>query len=162
MTGMDHDADQSLDQDAMLELLQRARRAIDAGLTSDAEEATGELFSKVEQWAAENPSADWADRTEAAQCEMLGDWNGAEAAYQRILELAIRETSACSLFKAHQDLAGVYFVVGRLSQALEHSRLATSAARKSDLPILLLMALRSEAAHLMHFNRFEHLAGSFA
>jgi hypothetical protein len=40
--------------------------------------------------------------------------------------------------------------------------LATSAARKSDLPILLLMALRSEAAHLMHFNRFEHLAGSFA
>ncbi len=59
MIGMDEAIDRSSDNDEMLELLQCARRAVDAGLSTVAEEAIEEILSRVQQWAEQHPSPDW-------------------------------------------------------------------------------------------------------
>jgi tetratricopeptide (TPR) repeat protein len=154
MIGMDEAVDRSSDNDEMLELLQRARHAVYAGLSTDAEEAIEEILSRAQQWAEQHPSPDWPYVVEAAECESRGDWNGTEAAYRQILEMN-KEGSHSSVFKANHDLAGVYFLLERESKALEHARSATNAARHDSSPMLLLMALRSETAMLLALNRIE-------
>jgi tetratricopeptide (TPR) repeat protein len=154
MIGMDETVDRSSDDDEMLELCQRARRAVDAGLSTDAQEAIEEILSRAQQSAEEHPSPEWPYIVEAAECESRGDWSGAEAAYQQILTMA-EKASQSTVFKANHDLAGLYFLLGRESKSLEHARCATNAARQDGLPILLLMALRSEAAMLLALNQIE-------
>ena len=85
---MNGDTTNPLSNDDALELFKRCRTAVEAGLSIDAEEATSEVFRIVSEWVESNPSADWELTVEAAECESRGDWDGAEAAYKKVLVLA--------------------------------------------------------------------------
>src|SRR5262249_590818 len=142
----------SADQDLFMNLAERNRRAIEARDFAEAEASVQELFALVEKQAANNPSPNWNLTVQACECESNGDWQGAEAAYQAILNRSGDE--AASSYKAHNDLAGFYKLLNQKEKLIEHSQLATEAARKQDLAILVLMAIREEVAVLLSFDMF--------
>jgi tetratricopeptide (TPR) repeat protein len=57
------------------------------------------------------------------------------------LALAEAEDSQAAIFKAHSDLSSFYVIRGMADSALQEAQAALGAARKSDLPPLLLTAL---------------------
>lgn len=149
---MDHDDNNPHSNPHLLELLQRGRIAIEAGLSIDAEETAEEIFDIIGERGQRNPPPDWELTVLASECESRGDWQGAERAYQKILELAQEDHA---LYKAHQNLAALYLLVKRDAMAIDHRRLATAAARRSELSILLLMALREESWSRLHCGQVE-------
>ena len=153
MSGMDHDP-HNLPSDAhLLELLQRSRDAVEAGLSIDVEETIGEIFAMVHDKMALDASPDWQLAVEANECELCGNWTGAEIAYQRILDLAGSQPH--SQYSAHRSLAKLNMLLNREAIAVDHCQMATAAARREDLTILLLMALRQEAGCLIHCDRLD-------
>jgi tetratricopeptide (TPR) repeat protein len=148
---MDRDDDYPEIDPEMLNLLERCQAALDAGLSIDAEESIKDLFAAVSDWTDANPSPDWDLTVEAANCEARGDWNGAEAAYQKMLAIA-REPH--ELHVAHRNLAALSLLLNREAAVIEHRRMATEAARKRDLTILLLMALEQESWSFVAFGRW--------
>src|SRR5690348_12674027 len=85
--GMNDDFDHRSTDGCSIELFQRCRTAIEAGLSIDAEEAIQEIFAKVHEWAESNPPPDWEFIVKAKECESIGNWHGAENAYKEILDL---------------------------------------------------------------------------
>lgn len=143
------------DEQEFLELLKRNRDQVNAGLFTDADETVQQIFDLVERQAAENPSANWHLTLEVVEHESNRDWPRVEATYQKILALA---QEPFEQYAAHRDLAAFYQLTYQGDLALAHHRWATQAARKADMKMLLLMALRDEAAHLLKTNQLEDAA----
>ncbi len=128
-------------------LLKKFHHDVDRGRTEDVEATVSKVFQHAEDWCDENPSPDFDLTIAAGECEEVADWNGAELAYRQILALLGLEASVES--KALSDLASLYRLTNRESDALHHSRLATAAARRWDASVWLAMMLQSEARQLL-------------
>jgi tetratricopeptide (TPR) repeat protein len=88
-------------------------------------------------------------QVEAIECEERGDWNGALAAYNRALQLAKRESPTFGIWRAHENLASLCYLLGELEESLKHKQLATKAARESDSNVSLRIALMISAARFV-------------
>ena len=129
------------------QLFDRYQRAVEEGNTEDATEALGEILALAQQWCEEHPSPDMILNVAAGESEERADWAAAESAYQQILSLPDLEPAI--EYRAHGNLASLYRLLGRESDALDHARRATVATRRSELEMLLCMALQGEAGCLI-------------
>ena len=146
-------SDNSTPDDVFSKLLQQHQDAVDDGNSVDAEASVHEIMAAAEAWCDQNPSPDFDLTMAASQCEENADWVGAESAYQQILSLPNLQPPAAS--KAHMDLAALYRLLHRDSDALRHARLATVAARHVDSSMFLAMVLRVEAHCLIRCDRID-------
>lgn len=112
----------------------------------EAEALTQDLFANAASKVNENPRPEWAFEEEARNYEAAGNWQAAEAAYRKALELADAAGETVWQCKAHSNLKRLFRLVGNRDSALTHARLATAQARRTDLSILLAMTLESEAS----------------
>ena len=114
-------------------LVKSYQAAVELGDTEAAQTAAMELMAFACEQAQENPSADLQLRLEAHEHETTGDWQKAEVAYRQALALAQDENNAALIFKAHEDLGGLYAFLCQEQRALEEAALATEAARRADM-----------------------------
>ena len=128
-------------------LFEKYHRAVDERDFDSATEAVEDIFAMAMKWCEENPSPELDLTNAAGEFEECGDWRSAESMYKRILSLP--DTGPLTEYKAHADLAGLYRLLHRDADALDHARKATAAARRDDVPMVTLMALRNEARCLI-------------
>lgn len=133
------------EHDARFEALFDAfHKAVEEG-DVEAEERLGvEALALAGVWAETNMSEDLQLKMLASQFEDEGKWSEAEAARKRVLRIAEADESLARdsmIYKAHDELRGLYQFLGRKELALEHARTAVVAARRADMKILLGMAL---------------------
>src|SRR4030095_10852075 len=64
-----------------------------------------------------------------------------EAAHRRALALAQAEGNAAMIFKAHDDLRGLYAICGTADKALQEAQAALEDARQAHMARVLLLAL---------------------
>lgn len=91
-------------------------------------------------------------QVEAHDCEERGDWKGALSVYGKVLEFSEKSASPFGVWKAHDDLAELHFLLGDREAALREQQFATQAARGADSEVGLRMALRSEATLLLKLD----------
>jgi hypothetical protein len=139
------DADSRELSEDVLALVQQYHDAVEGGRPLDAELAALNVMSLAAQQALEHPSPDLFLRLEARRCEEQGDWEGAQAAYQKELGRAIGAGDMADLFRAHDELSALFHLLGDESSALEHARRGAAAARQVDLRPLLDQALEGQA-----------------
>lgn len=132
-------------------LMQQYQRAVENQDFEDVNSAVHDIFALAEEWCDENPSPDFDLTIAAAESEERADWGAAESAYNQILSLSHLEPA--TEYKAHSDLASLCRLLGRNSDALDHARCATAAARRADLSVLLAMALQGEARCLIRCGK---------
>jgi tetratricopeptide (TPR) repeat protein len=96
---------------------------------------------------------DYLCKVMAHKCEENGDWEGALRAYERALDLANRSSSQFVVWKAHDDLAALHFMLNKAESALSEQQLATDAARQGDSEVVLRMGLIAEASLLLRLGR---------
>jgi tetratricopeptide (TPR) repeat protein len=117
------------------------------------------LRSAVELMMAEvdekGPPRDLMLLAQAQACENCGDWNGAIVAYREALNLELDSGSPFSIWKRHDDLANLYYLIGDVNAAFEELKLASVAARKGDSDIGLRMAMSAEAKMLIRLDHPE-------
>lgn len=135
------------------ELVEQALTAVHAGLSIDAEEKIGELFSIAQEWVEKSPPPGWHFIEEAVECELQCDWPGAERAY--LERLRLEEEQLQITYGAHRDLAALYRLLGRPTAEFEHLKRATNSARASGSQMLLLVALRGEAHSQLRLGRID-------
>jgi len=135
------------------EALQRYQDAVDANEPREAEAAAYEIFALAEQWSDQNPSPESGLSMAAGECAERGDWAGAEALYRQIL--ALPDSQPMSEYRAHSELAGLLHRLKRSAEASAEEALATVAARRAEVPILLIMALVDQAICLLSEHRFD-------
>ncbi len=123
--------------------LKKMRRAFNKSQYEKIDSLVEDVFATAIEWVEENPPDDWHLTVKASQCEDSADWDGAEAAYRRILDE--HADSGFSKFVAHKDLSALYHLIGKDREALEHARLASEAVRGDDCSILVAPALQREA-----------------
>lgn len=140
--------------EAFGKLVERFQPAVDARAFVEAADVVHDVFSLASEWCEQNPSVDLNLTIAAAECEENADWSTAESMYIQILSLPDTEFPTES--RAHSRLAGLYRLLHRDSDALDHARRAT-AARRADLPSLLLMALEDEVRCLI---KCRHIAAA--
>ena len=128
-------------------LLQQYQRAVDAQDFEDATGAVRDIFALAEEWCDENPSPDFDLTMAAAEREEHADWGGAESTYNQILSLP--DVEPLVEYKARSSLVSLCRLLRRESDALDHARHATAAARRADVSIVLSMALRNESQCLI-------------
>jgi hypothetical protein len=128
-----------------VQLLQGYEEAVRAGRFSEADAIAGNVLALAVQQAIEEPSPELLLQMEAQRCEAAADWQGAEVAYQKVLDRAVTTGEVASQYKAFSDLSKLYQLVGNDAAALEQARSGTEAARRADMPILLAMALEQQA-----------------
>ncbi len=147
----------------LMELIEAHRSAMDDEDFAEADHLGAEVLTEVMAAAlaaAERGEVDedlvW--QSEASECEQRGDWDGALAARQKVLELAQQDTLPAMVWKAHDDLADLYYLLGDHEAALREQQLATAAARNDDTEIVLRMALEGEATLLLRLGRVNEAA----
>src|SRR5690606_27690467 len=96
--------------------------------------------SMIAEANEDGPSDDLLFAIEAKECEDTGDWEGALSAYVVALTHAEQSDLPWSIWKAHEDLVGLYLLLDRKDDALRHQRLATATARRDDSIVVLRMA----------------------
>jgi tetratricopeptide (TPR) repeat protein len=136
-------------------LLQRLiadyERAVQQGHNDEAATAADALFAHVSDWCDEHPSPDLELSLAAAEFAERGDWEAAEASYHQIL--ALPDLDPAVAYRAHSDLARLYRLLQRQDQALRQARRAEAAARQTQLPVLVSVALHEEARCLLGCSR---------
>ena len=116
------------------------------------------LLLSVEE-AQNHPNEILRFSTEAHEHEDCARWEQAVAAHRQALALAESEVNHAMIFKKHADLSSLFAILGDNEQALQEALEAVEAARKADLPPLLLRAL--EGVTQRRLTRGE-IAASFA
>lgn len=150
---MDQDRDLKwLDEEKMLELFQQYQGALEAGLSIDAEDSIQQICDMAVQWCENEQPPGWDSFVEAMRCELCGDWQGAEAAYQK--NLAEASDSPIDRYSAHRDLARFYGLWNDEAKQLHHCRLAAEAGCQVESRLVPLMALSEYAAALLGYGRF--------
>ena len=96
-----------------------------------------------------NPTLEFESAKEACECEARGDWIGAEAAYRKRQALQEATVNFGLIWKAHRDLSQLFLLIGDLDQADQVGKMATEAARRTDLFPLKVMALEDHARHAL-------------
>lgn len=84
----------------------------------------------------------------AEDCEREGDWEGAIAAYDKVLAATDSHP-----FSPHANIGVVLSLLGRHEEALERFRLAVKHAATEEVPILYRVALADEACQLLSMGR---------
>jgi hypothetical protein len=138
--------DDSTTDDTMSNLWRQYGDALGYCELDSAETIAHKFLADVVEWGDQNTSPDLRLTTAARHCEDKGDWVGAESAFLQIFSLPNLEEYKVA--KAHSDLAALYSILNRRSEALHHAQLATAAVR-SDVPAILAMQLRYEAKCLI-------------
>ncbi len=146
-------SDERLWDEYLGELFERYRRAVISGASADARDAILETFSIALTSFEENPTRDLSLTIAAGECEENAAWDAAESTYFEILSLPDIEPS--TEYMARGKLACLYRLLHRDSDALDQTRLATAAARRADIPIVLSMALRGEARCLIRCGQID-------
>ena len=132
-------------QDARFEaLFDEFHKAVEDGDIEAEERLGAEALALAAEWADQNMSEDLQLKMMASQFEDAAEWEMAEQAILQVLRLA----EACAdgaremgLYKAHDDLRGLYRLLGRNGEALDHARKSVEAARPAEMDVLLGMAL---------------------
>ncbi len=145
--------DESKPFDAFSKLMHQYRDAVNDDELGDAEATVHEIFAAAAEWCDQNPSPDFDLTLAAGRFEENADWVGAESAYRQIHLLPSLEPHTAS--KAYSDLASLYRLVNRHSDALRHARLATAAARPVAPSTFLVMMLRIEARCLIGYDHID-------
>jgi tetratricopeptide (TPR) repeat protein len=128
---------------AFNKLLRSFQKATQRG-DIEAEEAIGlQALALASEEMSKEPSADLRLKMEAHEHEFRGEWEDAEKAYQQCIDLAKSENNSMALYKAHEDLAGLYGLLDEREKQWEQTSFALRAARDSDMSILMSMALQS-------------------
>lgn len=127
--------------------LQELRNALDSEDAGNAAVAACKVFELSAEMCDENPTPESTLTEAARQYEERGDWCSAESSYQRILDLP--NIGPMDRWRAHSNLARLYRLLNRESEALEQVRHASQAIRCESLPILLAGSLEAEAWELM-------------
>jgi tetratricopeptide (TPR) repeat protein len=113
-------------------------------------EAAALNLMKLSVERAEREPTEMDRRTRSAwECEMRGDWKGAEALYRGILALPETSANPPVLYKTHSRMGALQSLTGRIKEAVESARAEISAARHSGLGILEVNALIHEARLLL-------------
>lgn len=151
---MSSSQDEPLPEEKFDVLARRYQEAIDAGDFDDATAAVGEIGELAEAWCREHPSPDMELMRRANECEERGDWTGAEAAYQKMLELPGIEPHVER--RAHGFLASLYHLLGRQTEALRQAALASATGRRiDDIPLSFATVLRFQAEYLLWAERLD-------
>jgi hypothetical protein len=139
----------------LMRLIKYGFNAIEDGRVSEHDLIVEELFTRLEMVASENPDPDLMLQMEADRCEDAGDWQGAEAAYQQVLDRAILSGTEAGQYKALSDLSYLHRLLDNDIKANELAHAAASAARKAGPSMLLSMACEEQATCAL---RFGHVA----
>jgi hypothetical protein len=130
--------------DAIRDRGEQFMAAMRQGRFQDAEAAAPDIFAAAIAAAEQNSAPDWLLTVEALQCEENSDWAGAERAYRQML--ALPNPDGSGRYLGHWKLYELFRLLGRADEAATEARLATSAARQEDMPLMLVWALEAEAA----------------
>jgi tetratricopeptide (TPR) repeat protein len=84
----------------------------------------------------------------AEDCEREGDWEGAIAAYDKVLAAADSHP-----FSPHANIGVILSLLGRHEEALERYRLAVKQLATEEVPIFYRVALADEACQLLSMGR---------
>ena len=122
------------------------QQANSTGNVEQAEAAALEAMQLAAEEAEKNPPPERALQEAVSQCEVQGDWAGAEAGYRQLLALQVAAGNCGLIFQAQHSLTRFYLLLGELDQAEACAPAATAAARQADLFPLLVIALESEAS----------------
>lgn len=141
-------------------LIQQYQRAVENRDFGDASDTVHDIFALSEEWCDENPSPALNLTIAASEFEERADWGAAESVYNRILSLSDLEPA--TEYKALSDLASLCRLLGRDSDALGHACRATAAARRTDVSILLVMALQREARYLIRCGQIAEAGNAIA
>ena len=85
-------------------------------------------------------------------CEEDGDWDGAKAACQKIIEL--EDDSIFVRCKAYSRLAGLHALLGEENFALENYHAATLESKNDDCDVFHRLCLYRESWQLIRMARF--------
>ena len=160
MNESEHDSGNDDPDREFVELMKRHQEAIQEGRMDEADALTQDLFAIAASKVNENPRPEWAFEEEARNYEAAGDWQAAEAAYRKALELADKADEAAWQCKAHSNLKWLLRLVGHRESALKHARLATELARRTEMSILLAMTLESEASFALDCSLLSEAFGA--
>jgi tetratricopeptide (TPR) repeat protein len=116
------------------------------GRDQEAEGLAAEALIFAGAAAMEQPTPDQVLGQQAADCESKGDWAGAEQARRKVLGLREASGNPGLIAKAQMDLSSLLELLGRLDEAQGYARAATATARRTEISVLLSMALRNETA----------------
>lgn len=123
--------------------------------TEDAENAMLEILELAAEWADNDHSPEIRLKEEATHCENRGDWEGAEAAYRRMVALADAGPHPLQQCRDRYELAVFLTLVGRNEEALREAQVAAAFARQVDLRPLIAMALECVANCALAVGRIE-------
>lgn len=84
----------------------------------------------------------------AEDCEREGDWEGAIAAYDKVLAATDSHP-----FSPHANIGVILSLLGRHEEALERYRLAVKQLATEEVPIFYRVALADEACQLLSMGR---------
>ena len=102
-----------------------------------------QMLLRLGEEALSNPSPSVFWMTKAAECEDMGHWAAAEDARKKALELGKEHEHPGYPIKPHLDLAGLFKILGRNEEALQHIEAALELATKSKMTPLLVRALEA-------------------
>lgn len=122
-------------------LLADFHEAQERGEVKTAEAIAVQCLSLAAMEQAMNPSECLRLVEEAGEHENAARWEQAEVTRRRILALAEAEGNSAMISKAHSDLGRLYTICERSNDAFAEAQAATTAANKSDIASLQLVAL---------------------
>jgi len=130
---------------ALLRALEAFQQGVSANNAEQVEAAALNLLAAAGEHAEKNPPPALKLKLEARECEVHGNWTGAEACHRKVLALQEAAGNGSLICKAHYDLSRLFLLIGDLERADACARAATGAARQTDLFPLLVMALDNQA-----------------
>jgi tetratricopeptide (TPR) repeat protein len=128
-------------------------KAINEGRHDDAEAIAMQMMQLAMLRAMnEEPSQEMIWKQMAGECEEQGNWAGAEEALRNALTLE-REGKVRELpVKTHLDLASLYEMLGRDTEALAQINAAVELSHDSEIMAIRTMALEAKAKMLLVAN----------
>ena len=127
-------------------VIENMAKAVSAGNTTEAERMGMQTLMFAGEEAMQHPTPKQLAQEEARRCEESADWAGAETAWLKALELSKGESSPAHQVKPHLDVSGFFGLLGRWDEAWAHANAAVTGARGANIPPLLVMSLRNQAA----------------
>jgi tetratricopeptide (TPR) repeat protein len=124
-------------------LLKTFQEAQERGDFEQAESISLQLMMLAQEESEKNPGESLRLAQEASEHEDAAHWDQAEVAHLQALALAESECNAAMIFKAHDNLSGLYLLLGKTEKSLLQAQAALAAAQKSEMVPLILMALGS-------------------